>query len=77
MPFVGTSQAAPTADSHRGWLNKLASVADPNNKIQDPTEKLGLIGAFCRTYDIEEAIAEFLSDIYVPGNDAGTDFRYC
>lgn len=32
----------------------------------DPTEKKGLIGAFCRTYTIEEAIDKFLSGIYIP-----------
>ncbi len=30
----------------------------------DPHEKPGLIGAFCRTYSINEAIAAFLSDKY-------------
>lgn len=34
-----------------------------------PTEKPGLIGAFCRTYGIHEAIEEFLSDIYEPTAD--------
>ena len=34
-------------------------------KQEDPCEKSGIIGAFCRTYTIQEAIAEFLSDIYV------------
>lgn len=38
-------------------------------KQQDPTTKDGLIGAFCRTYTITEAIAEFIPDIYVPGKD--------
>ena len=32
----------------------------------DPCEKKGLIGAFCRTYTIDEAIREFLPDVYVP-----------
>ena len=32
----------------------------------DPTEKKGLIGAFCRTYGIREAIGTFLADVYVP-----------
>lgn len=41
-------------------------------KQQDPTEKKGLIGAFCRTYSIEEAIEKFLPDVY---EDAG-DGRY-
>lgn len=35
------------------------------SKQQDPLEKGGLIGAFCRAYSIEEAIAEFIP-VYVP-----------
>ena len=38
-------------------------------KQEDPLTKKGIIGAFCRTYSISEAIAEFLSDVYVPGKD--------
>ncbi|WP_440198396.1 DNA primase family protein [Bacteroides nordii] len=33
---------------------------------EDPTEKRGVIGAFCRVYTIDEALDEFLPDIYVP-----------
>jgi putative DNA primase/helicase len=36
---------------------------------EDPLEKKGIIGAFCRTYSITEAIGEFLSDVYLPGAD--------
>lgn len=39
------------------------------NKQEDPLEKKGVIGAFCRTYSISEAIAEFLPDIYTAGAD--------
>lgn len=35
-------------------------------KAGDPTEKQGMIGAFCRTYSIEDAIETFLSEVYVP-----------
>ena len=35
-------------------------------KQADPLVKDGVIGAFCRTYSIEEAAAEFLSDVYQP-----------
>lgn len=35
-------------------------------KQADPLAKDGVIGAFCRTYSIEEAIANFLSDVYQP-----------
>lgn len=34
-------------------------------KQGDPTEKTGLIGAFCRTYTVEEAIEKFIPDVYV------------
>ena len=33
-------------------------------KQGDPTEKPGMIGAFCRTYDVEDAMAAFLPDVY-------------
>lgn len=32
----------------------------------DPLEKEGLVGIFCRTYDIHRAIAEFLQGVYIP-----------
>lgn len=35
-------------------------------KQGDPLEKEGLIGAFCRTYTIHDAIETFLSDVYEP-----------
>lgn len=31
---------------------------------EDPLEKKGLIGAFCKTYSITQAIAEFIPDVY-------------
>jgi len=42
-------------------------------KQEDPLEKKGVIGAFCRTYSISEAIAEFLNEVYTAGAD---DTRY-
>lgn len=36
------------------------------SKQADPLEKEGLIGAFCRSYTIREAIDKFLSDVYKP-----------
>lgn len=42
-------------------------------KQGDPTEKSGIVGTFCRTYDIYQAIDKFLSDIYEP---CDTDDRY-
>ncbi len=34
------------------------------NKQQDPEEKAGLIGAFCRTYTITDCLEEFLNEQY-------------
>ncbi len=42
-------------------------------KQGDPLSKKGLIGAFCRTYDIRQAIATFLEGVYAEGS---TDDRY-
>lgn len=38
---------------------------------EDPHKKPGIVGAFCRTYSIEEAIEAFLSDIYEPAGQPG------
>ena len=35
-------------------------------KMEDPCEKPGIVGAFCRTYSVTEALTEFLSDVYEP-----------
>lgn len=43
------------------------------DKQGDPLTKPGLIGAFCRTYTIHEAIEKFLDEVYVPTN---TENRY-
>lgn len=51
-----------------------SSVPDHGaSKQADPLEKPGLIGAFCRSYPISEAIPAFLSDVYAPTAD---DNRY-
>ena len=57
----------PESSRSRAKLNKALK------KQEDPFDKKGIIGAFCRTYSITEVIEEFLSDIYVPGKD---DTRY-
>lgn len=42
-------------------------------KQEDPLEKRGIVGAFCRTYGIHKAIETFLSDAYEP---CDVDNRY-
>ena len=36
------------------------------NKQGDPTEKSGIVGAFCRVYDVDSAIEAFLPEVYKP-----------
>lgn len=38
-------------------------------KQEDPENKKGIVGLFCRTYTIQEAIAAFLSDVYEPAGE--------
>lgn len=54
------------------WPESSRARAKLNSAIkkqEDPLEKKGVIGAFCRTYSISEAISEFLSEVYTPGSD--------
>lgn len=48
-------------------------IAHEIKKQGDPTEKPGVIGAFCRAYSIEDAIDNFLSDKY---EKTGHEGRY-
>ena len=41
------------------------------DKQGDPLAKSGLIGAFCRAYTIQDAIAKFLPDVYLPCRTEG------
>ena len=46
------------------------------DKQSDPTEKPGLIGAFCRVYDIPGAIETFLPDVYARCDDNEDRYTY-
>ena len=41
-------------------------IAHTVREQQDPLTKDGVVGAFCRTYTIQEAIAKFLTKVYAP-----------
>lgn len=41
----------------------------PNTKQKDPLEKQGIIGAFCRTYNIYQAIEKYLPNVYTQCDD--------
>ena len=49
------------------------SVQKEMKKLGDPLEKHGIVGAFCRTYDIHQVIESFLPEEYV---QCGIDNRY-
>lgn len=58
------------------WQDVMAWPRHPEDKspaqlaakrAQDPREKHGTIGLFCRAYDIETGIDTFLSEVYVTG----------
>ena len=65
---------------HPGWEDyrnlpvsaREQKLKTPSGKMQeDPLTKGGIVGAFCQTYSIQEAIAKFLSDIYAESVDEG------
>lgn len=58
----------PTADKH------IRELGDAAKKQVDPTTKKGIIGAFCRTYTITEAIEEFLQEDYAHGTEGRFTF---
>lgn len=45
-------------------------------KPEDPTKKEGLVGAFCQTYDVIEAIETYLSDVYIDPIETPQGVRY-
>ena len=46
-------------------------IKNPVKKVEDPLTKKGIVGVFCRTYGIHEAIGLFLSNVYEPSVRAG------
>lgn len=55
------------------WKGVAAPKMPRGAKQADPTEKSGIVGAFCKTYDIYRVIHEIIPDVYSP---CGTDGRY-
>lgn len=71
--------------AHEAWRNSALwptssredSVIVRQQKQQaDPTEKGGIVGMFCRAYDVHEAIAAFIPDIYSACESMGGEARY-
>lgn len=60
-------------DMYRDWKNMAEWPQAPSSQVQivnrakrqgDPREKPKVVGAFCRVYDIPDAISRFLPDVY-------------
>lgn len=45
------------------------------NTQQNPREKKGIVGAFCRTYSVVDVIEKFLKDVYEPCDDYIRNFN--
>lgn len=73
--FLSVDEALATYDDWRdvsSWpvsSRKAKLDAARAKKQGDPTEKHGVVGAFCREYDIPAAIEHFLQDVYRPTSD--------
>lgn len=87
--FVFKAQDAPWLDPDR-VLARYADWRDPSfwpessragterkrlaDKQGDPLSKSGIVGAFCRTYSITQALEHFLGDVYEPCGDGRYTF---
>jgi len=60
----------PNWDDLSTWPMSVDSggMAGSKSKQQDPLEKKGWVGAFCKNYNINEAIENFLPGVYISGN---------
>ena len=72
-------------EMHPGWRDcsllptssRESAVRENAGKPQeDPLAKKGVVGAFCRTYSIEDVMEKFLADVYAPSAVEGRyDYR--
>lgn len=74
-PFLDTDGLLSTYTDWRNW-QEWPQVPGTNQthvrmaaKQGDPTTKLGVVGAFCRTYDTLQAMDAFLPGLYLPTDD--------
>ena len=63
---------------YRDWRNmaewpqvpgQAAQIRDRAKKQENPTEKKGVVGAFCRTYSIRRVMEELIPGVYEPTDD--------
>lgn len=74
-PFIDVEEILDTyvdwTDSSAWPISQRQSQRLKNTfeKQEDPENKKGIVGAFCRTYAITEAIDTFLTDVYTTGSE--------
>lgn len=74
-PFLDPDEILKTYDDWQdvsSWpvSSRKDAVAKTRAKKQgDPTEKHGVLGAFCKVYDIPKAIETFIPEVYTPTAD--------
>ncbi len=49
--------------------NSNDTIIQAIKKQEDPEDKKGIVGLFCRAHTIQDAIATFLSDVYAPAGE--------
>lgn len=59
----------PVSSRKSGTIRRLA------DKQGDPTAKDGIVGAFCRTYSVEDAIEAFLPEVYIKGENGRYTYK--
>lgn len=80
-PIMGADEVLNEYDDWAdptGWptSSREKKTHRPNtDQVEDPLEKPGIIGAFCRAYSIEESIDEFLDAVYEPWGDDRYTFK--
>lgn len=57
------SSSWPTAEK------QMRGVKNATEKQEDPESKKGIVGTFCRTYSVTDAIEKFLPDVYTEASD--------
>lgn len=69
---------------YKDWRDVLEWPRHPDDKahrqtakrMEDPNTKMGVVGAFCRSYTISEAISTFLSDVYESVDDSQQRYTF-
>lgn len=54
----------------------IAKTLREGTKKEDPTKAKGLVGVFCRTYDVPAAIEKFLGDVYEEANAGRYTYKH-